>query len=358
LRQVSGLKEATLGEQDRSVQFNILSREVDTNRTLYDGLLQRYKEVSAASGISTNNISIVDVADAPLRPSSPKLLVNLAVALLVGLVLAAGLVYLREQIDDAVRSPVDIERKLGLIVMGTIPRVPLGEDMLTVLAKPLTPVNEAYAALRTSLSYSSAQGLPQTLLITSSQPAEGKTTTSFALAAAFAKLGNRVLLVDSDLRRPSLHKLLGVANTVGLSGLLVQRGNIEEAMIPLPEFNLTLLPSGRIPPNPTDVLAGGTLPAVLERLQQHFDIIVIDGPPVLGLADAPLLSAQVEATLLIVESNRGFGGRTKGAIRRLRAANGVIVGAVLTKFEARKSGYGYEYGYEYYSYGEPSKTPA
>lgn len=356
--QVSGLKEATLGEQDRSVQFNILSREVDTNRTLYDGLLQRFKEVSAAAGVSTNNISVVDTADTPLSPSSPKLLVNLAVALLVGLVLSASIVYLREEIDDAVRSPADIERKLGLTVLGTIPRVPEGEDVLGALAQPLAPVTEAYAALRTSLIYSSAQGLPQSLLITSTQPGEGKSTSSFAVAVALAKLGNRVLLVDADLRRPSLHDLLGIRNTVGLSDLLVQRGTIEGTLVALPDFGITLLPSGPIPPNPTDVLGGGTLPALIERLVGGFDIVVLDGPPVLGLADAPLLAAQVEATMLVVESNRGYGGRTKGAIRRLRSANAVVIGAVLTKFEARKSGVGYEYGYEYYNYSaSPQKLP-
>ena len=350
--QVGGLKEETLSEQDRSVRFNILSREVDTNRTLYDGLLQRFKEVSAASGVSTNNISIIDTAEAPLEPSSPRLAVNLALALLVGLVLAAALVYLREELDDAVRSPADIERKLRLPVLGIIPRVASVDNVIELLREPKSPVSEAYAALRTSLIYVTPHGVPRTLLITSSQPAEGKSTSSVAIASALANLGKRVVLIDADLRRPSLHRVVGVPNAVGLSDLLVGEHGIAESIQPAPGLAFRIIPSGPIPPNPTDLLSTPRLAAVLEALEAQFDVVVIDGPPVLGLADAPLLSAQAEATVLIVESNRGFRGRTKGAIRRLNTAHANLLGAVLTKFEAHKSGVGYEYGYEYYySYG-------
>lgn len=357
--QVGGLREDTLSEQDRSVRFNILSREVDTNRTLYDGLLQRFKELSAAAGTATNNISIIDTADPPLAPSSPRLLVNLLTALIAGLALAGVLVFLREQIDDAVRSPTDIERKLALAVLATIPRVPGGEDIMESLAQPGAKITEAYSALRTSLMYSTSEGLPHTMLVTSAQPAEGKSTSSMAIATGMAKLGKRVVLVDADLRRPSVHRMLGVSNEVGLSDLLVHRKSIEDAVVHIEHQGIWLLPSGPIPPNPSDILSSGRLADVLKQLKSSFDLVLLDGPPVLGLADAPLLSAQVDGTLLVIESNRGFRGRTKGAIRRLRDAQALILGAVLTKFDARKAGVGQEYGYEYYTYGhgnEPQKT--
>lgn len=355
--QVGGLREDTLSEQDRSVRFNILSREVDTNRTLYDGLLQRFKELSAAAGIATNNISIIDTADPPLDPSSPRLFVNLLTALVAGLGLAGVLVFLREQIDDAVRSPADIERKLALSVLGTIPRVPGGEDIMESLAQPGAKITEAYSALRTALMYSTSEGLPHTLLVTSSQPAEGKSTSSMAIAIGMAKLGKRVVLVDADLRRPSVHRMLGVSNEVGLSDLLVHRKSLEDAVVHIEHQGIWLIPSGPIPPNPSDILSSGRLGDVLRQLKSSFDLVLLDGPPVLGLADAPLLSAQVDGTLLVIESNRGFRGRTKGAIRRLRDAQALILGAVLTKFDARKAGVGQEYGYEYYTYGYGNEPP-
>ena len=350
--QVSGLKEETLGELDRSVRLNILMREADTNRTLYDGLLQRFKEISATAGVTANNISIIDRADLPTAPSSPKLIPNLAIGLFAGLVLAFVLVYLREQIDDAVRSPFDIERKLDLRVLGVIPRLANGADAAALLREPKEQITEAYAALRTALMYSTPHGLPSAILVTSSQPAEGKSTSSYALATSIARLGKRVVLVDADLRRPSMHKFFGETNKRGLSDLLVRNLTLDEVLIPVEGTTLSIVPSGNIPPNPTELLTAGVLPSVVADLTSRFELVIFDGPPVIGLADAPLLAAQIEATLLIIESESGFGGRTKGAIRRLKTTRSKLIGAVLTKFEAKKAGLGYEYDYyEYYSYG-------
>lgn len=348
--QVSGLKGATLSEQDRSVQYNILAREVDTNRTLYDGLLQRFKEVSAASGIASNNISVVDQADPPIIPSSPKLFFNMALALLAGFALAAALVFFREQIDDTVRAPADIEAKLGIPLLGTIPKTNKDESVLEALAMPRSPVAEAYSALRTSLLFSTMEGMPSSLLITSSQPAEGKSTTSYAIASDIARLGKKVALIDGDLRRPSLHRVIGTTNDVGLSSLLTRQARLEDSLRKPDGHEFWFMSSGPIPPNPTDLLAGDRFGELLATLKPQFDVVVVDGPPVLGLADAPMLSAELAATLLIVESNRGYRGRTKGAVRRLRTGRGHLIGAVLTKFNAKAAGFGEEYGYDYYTY--------
>ena len=355
--EVGGLKQATLAEQDRSVQFTILSREVDTNRTLYDGLLQRFKELSAAAGIASNNISVVDVADPPLSPSSPRLMFNMAVALLAGLVLAAVAVIAREQIDDVVRSPADLERKLQLASLGVVPRLPAGIDLAADLHQPKSSIAESYNALRSALLYSTADGLPCSILVTSTQAGEGKSTTSAAIAAGFAKLGRRVALVDADLRRPSLHKMFDGAAAGGLSDLLIGQAELADVAAPIADEGFWLIAAGPLPPNPTDLLSGGRLPEVIRAMEAAFDLVVIDGPPVLGLADAPMLAANARSTLFVIEANRGLRGRTKSAIRRLRLNHAHILGALLTKFEARKAGVDQYYGYEYYAYGE-AKTEA
>lgn len=348
--EVGGLQQATLGEQDRSVRFTILSREVDTNRALYDGLLQRFKELSAAAGIASNNISIVDTAEAPLGPSSPSLTFNVAIALLLGAVAAALLVLAREQIDDVVRGPVDLERKLNLPSLGVIPRLAADVDVLAALHAPKTPLAEAYNALRSALLYSTPHGLPRSILVTSTQPGEGKSTTSIAVASGFAKLGRRVVLIDADMRRPSLHKLVEGAGDRGLSDLLIGQATIADVAKPVANEDFLLIASGPVPPSPTDLLSGGRLPDLLAGLEEQFDLVVIDGPPVLGLADAPMLAANAQAVLFVIEANRGLRGRTKAALRRLRLNDAYMLGALLTKFEARKAGLDQYYGYEYYSY--------
>lgn len=349
--QVNQLKGATLAEQDRSVQYNILAREADTNRTLYDGLLQRYKEVSAQSGVTTNNISIVDQADPPIKPSSPKLGLNLILALVIGAAVAAGIVFIREQMDDAVRAPDDIERKLGLSVLGVVPRAEGSEDVIAALEAPRSPVAEAYHALRASLLLSSVDGLPRSLLITSSQAGEGKSTTSYAIASDMARLGKRTVLIDVDLRRPNLHRLMGTNNDAGVSTVLTHQATLASVLRPTEFDNLHFISSGPIPPSPTELLGSPALAELVGRLQDEFDLVVLDGPPVLGLADAPILATVAESTALVVESNRGHRGATKSAVRRLQATHANLIGAILTKFEAQKAGYGYAYGYDYYHYG-------
>ncbi|MEI9851648.1 MAG: polysaccharide biosynthesis tyrosine autokinase [Sphingomonas sp.] len=356
--QVSGLKDATLAEQDRGVRFGILAREADTNRTMYEGLLQRFKEVSASAGLSSNNISIIDEAEPPVVPSSPKLWVNMFLSLVAGCGLAVAVVFIRERIDDSIRVPEDAERKLELPVIGVIPIAREGADLLEELLSPRTNVAEAYHALRTSLIYSSPEGLPRSLLVTSSQPSEGKSTTSFAVAHDIARLGKRVILVDTDLRRPSLHRIIGIDNSVGVVDLITHHASSVSPIRPSGYENLAFISSGPVPPNPTELLSSNRMRELLNQLHQEYDIVVLDGPPVLGLADAPILSALAEATLFVVEAGRSRRGGAKAAIRRLRSAHGRLVGSVLTKFDSKRAGTQY-YGNEYYYYGSeaPGEAP-
>ncbi|MGN3975246.1 GumC family protein [Tsuneonella sp. SYSU-LHT278] len=353
LGQVSALTGETLAEQDRGVRLGILQREADTNRTLYDGLLQRYKEVSAQSGITDNNVSKVDEAVPPTSPSSPNLKLNLALALLAGLGLAAVLVFLREQLDDTVRLPDDLESKLGLQLLGVVPDI--GDDeVLELLQQPKSRLAEAYNALRTSVLHSSATGLPRAILVTSTQAGEGKSTTSFALAKGLASLGRNVLLMDVDLRKPSLHRLVGEQHgAIGLSSVLANQSELAEVVKTRSEGlgQLSYVVAGPIPPSPTELLGSNRMAELLVSLRSQYDAVVMDGPPVLGLADSPTIAADVDATIFVIEAGRSHRGASKLALRRLRAAGARVLGGVMTKFEPTgSSDYGY-YGYDYYAYG-------
>ena len=351
---VNGLKASTAGEQDKSVRYNILAREVETNRQLYDGQLQRFKELSAAAGVTTNNIALIDRANTPAVPSSPSLKLNLAVALLFGLVAAAALVAWREQRDDAVRAPADVERKLELPALAAIPKPAEGQDTRALLSEPRSETAEAYASLRGALLYATSEGLPRSLLVTSAHPKEGKSTTSWAVASSLARLDRRVLLIDGDLRKPNVHRIAELGNSVGMSDLLVGAKSLDEVIHQATGaggHTLDVITSGPIPPNPTDLLGAGRLEAILAELETRYQVVVIDGPPVLGLADAPSLSANAEATLFVVEADRSGRGSTKTALKRLRAAQANLIGVVLTKFDATRAGIGRDYGYAYYHYG-------
>lgn len=354
--QVNALKGSSLAEQDQSVQYNLLAREADTNRALYDGLLQRYKELNAAAGISTSNISIIDSADEPTGPSSPNLAKNITLALLGGVVLAAAVVFLKSQFDDAVRVPEDIESKLGLSLLGVIPKTQ-ETDPAVAMADPKSPISEGYNSLRSSLLYSTANGMPKTVLITSSQPSEGKSTTSWAIAQGIAKLGRTVVLLDVDLRRPTLHRNLGISNEHGMSTVLTAQDAVGDVIQPTDIETLKVITSGPIPPSPTELLSSTRMEQMLDDLSQRFDTVILDSPPVLGLADAPLMSALVEGVVLVVESSRSRRGSLKASMRRLRTMQPNILGAVLTMFDATKSGNRYSeyYGYEYYQYKSKSE---
>ncbi len=349
--QVNALQNQTMSEQDRTVRYNTLAREGDTNRQLYDGLLQRYRELNAAAGISASNVSVIDQAEAPRSPSSPNLMKNIFFSIAAGMVLAAIVVFMRDQLDDRIRMPEDVEEKVNLPLLGVIPKE-TEDDLATQLADPKSPLSEAYSSLRGSLMYSTTQGLPPILLVTSSQQSEGKSTTSFATARALSRVGKRVLLIDADMRRPSIHSRVGLDNAAGLSTLLTSQQAAMSVVRATDEENLWVLTSGPHPPSPSELLASPRMAQILEELAKEFDSIVIDSPPVLGLADAPVLSAIADGVAFVIEAEGGQRGAVKASLRRLRAMNPVIVGAILTKFDPNKSSNRYSsyYGYEYYRY--------
>lgn len=353
--QIEVLRAEVLDLQRRSIEYNILKREVDTSRSLYEGLLQRFKEVDVAGGVGANNVFVIDKAELPAAPSSPSMLRALMLSLALGLGAGLAAAFALERLDDTVRLPDEIERTLGLATLGVIPRVGGATTIEGELGDPRSSIAEAYRSMCTALQFAAEGGLPRSLLVTSAGPAEGKSITSVAVARHFAMMGQKVLLIDADLRNHSLHVRLGRDAAMGLSNYLAGHCSPPEAFQATDIANLAFLASGPLPPNAADLLAGSRLHSLLTVGMEVFDLIVIDGPPVMGLADAPLLSSAAAATVLIVAAGQVRKGLLHDALRRIRLTRGPIIGGVLTKFDVKRAGYGFGYGYGY-GYGHAGQA--
>ncbi|HYI64433.1 MAG TPA: polysaccharide biosynthesis tyrosine autokinase [Allosphingosinicella sp.] len=353
---VDQLKSGVLDLRRRSIQYNILQRDVDTNRQLYDGLLQRYKEIGIAGGVGVNNISIVDQAELPEDPSSPRILLNILLGLIAGLIAGSGAALALEQIDEGLADPSEIEETLGVPLLGIIPRIATGKP-LEELDDRKSMVAEAYMSVQTNLAFSTDHGIPKAIAVTSTRPAEGKSTTSSALATTLARAGRRTLLIDADMRSPSLHHFYNVENKRGLSNYLSGADDLASLIQPTSNDNMFVLSSGPSPPSAAELLSGDRLERLIAEGLKLFEHLVFDAPPIMGLADAPLLGSKVEGTIFVLESHRTKKSMARVAIARLRSANSQILGAVLTKFDAKRAyyGYGYDYGYSY-GYGEPAES--
>ena len=355
--QIGSLRTQALDVDGRSIEYTILKRETDTNRQLYDSLLQRFKEVGAAGDVRSNNITIVDRAQGGFR-FKPNLLTNLLLGILAGLALGFLTAIVLEFLDDSLKTPEDIEQKLRLAVLGIIPKLAAKDSVASASSDPRSSFSEAYRSVRTTLQFATDHGVPRSLLITSPSAGEGKSTTALALARNLAQVGKRVLLVDSDLRNPSLHKILGLKADVGLSNLLAGGSTLANALQHTDDERLHVLLAGPLPPNPAELLSGTKFVSMLTVAAQHYDQIIIDGPPVLGLADAPILSNCVESTLLVISSANTRTSTAQAALKRLISARGRVIGALLTKYDPKSAGFGYGYGYKYdayYSYGDKPK---
>ncbi|MBX9757154.1 MAG: polysaccharide biosynthesis tyrosine autokinase [Beijerinckiaceae bacterium] len=349
------VKEEVLDIRGRSIEYTILTREVDTARSLYDGVLQQFRELGVAGDVDMNNVSIVDRAQLPRAHDSPSLRINLIIALLFGLVGAAGAIAVREALDDTFKTPDDIEDGLNLIVLGISPVFTPSEMALlpfqSVQKDVTSPIAEAYRSLRTALQFSTEEGAPKTLLVTSSRPGEGKSTTAASLAYNFAQLGMKVLLVDADLRNPSMHRVLGVENGAGLSNYLIGAAEASEVSKESGVAGLTVMTTGPLPPNPAELLAGPRFASLLTVASDNFDIVIIDGPPVMGLADSTIIGSLAAGTLLVVESGGARRAVVRDAVKRLDFARARILGVLLSKFDPQKSGFTYGYGGYSYTYG-------
>jgi capsular exopolysaccharide synthesis family protein len=338
--QVARVKAQSLAEQDRSVRYNTLKHEADTDRLMYDSLLQRQREVSSAAGLNTNNISVLDEAEAPMQPSSPNPLLNAVAGVVLGLVVGIALAMLREVTDERVNSADALERKLGLRSLGEIPvlRGINGQALLSALGDPSSDINAAFTAFRTSLLFSTASGLPKSVLITSSSLGEGKTTAAIATASSLASAGRRVLLIDADMRQRGTTELLGLEDAQGLSSLLTRQADLGGVIVDRSRLGFNVLPAGPTPPGPSDILDLGTLRAMLDKVAKDYDCAIIDSPGAAQLADASLLGAAADCVVFLTSAQANHRGRAKSALRRLSNTGATILGGLVNKGQGGLSG--------------------
>ncbi|WP_371396503.1 GumC family protein [Fretibacter rubidus] len=344
---VRALKASVVNVREKSIDYNILQRQVETERTQYDALLARLKEVSVSDDLGSNLVEVVDRAQSPKNPFKPDRLRGLLLALLLSGGLGFAIAYAIEMIDDHVKSPDDVKHKLGQVIMGVIPMGKNPEDFATELANPQTTTAEAYASLRTNLQFSGGDGGPRIIQVTSTRSGEGKSVTSLATALRFAGAGHKTLLIDADMRLPTFLDGAG-QRSVGLSGVLTSSTEFKDAVKSTKYDLLSLLPSGTIVPNPSEILSSSRFDALLDWASENYDYVIVDGPPVLGLADAPVLGAKVDATLLVVETGRLRTPNIKASLDRLVSSGTKVLGVVLTKYKAQNKGY---MDYYQYSYG-------
>jgi succinoglycan biosynthesis transport protein ExoP len=354
----------------RAVQYNILKREVDTNKQLYEGLLQRLKEASVSASLKASNIRVVDAAEPPTKPVKPKIQLNLGVAAILGLGLGICAAFFQERLDDTVKGSGDVERLLGLATVGLIPSVSQsngnhnGMHRLLENTKALshnengngrrsaaawhridgdepryTAMVEAFRSLRTSILLSTADRPPSTLLVTSTQPGEGKTTIATNLAIALAQVGQRVLLVDADLRSPSLHRLFGSQENLGLVSCLSGHQDWQAVVRPSGSPGLDLLFCGPIPPNPSELLSSRSMGALIRSAREKYEFIILDSAPMLALADSRILATQVTGVLLVVKNATIPREQIMQTLSGIRSVGANVVGVALNNVDFQTVGY-------------------
>jgi succinoglycan biosynthesis transport protein ExoP len=369
-------KAAALGLKDAAVEYAILAREVDTNRQLYDSVLQRMRETGVAAELRTSNVSVIDQAELPRIPSQPRKKKMLLLSALMGLMGGVGLALFFEYLDNTdhtLKTSEEVERYLRLPNLGVVPdflslngrrytlrklpytppqipsALPSGKKHALVLAHhPLSVLTEAYRMLRTAILLSRAGESPKTVLFTSGIHGEGKTVTVVNTAIIFAQMGVRVLVIDADLRRPDCHRVLGLENGLGLTEVLTGQMGPSEAIRPAAINGFFLLSAGSIPPNPAELVGSKKMQETVTSLQEQYDYILIDSPPVMQLSDAVLLSTMVEGVVLVVSSQETPKYVVREACSRLNYARAKILGVMLNRVNLRSGDYAYYYR-PYYS---------
>jgi len=348
----NGLAGANLTEDARQTEIKRLESIRAQYQNSYASLLRSYETLRLTEAQTVNTVTVMEPADLPRYPVGPRKTTNTLLAAAVGLALAVGVAFLVEYLDDTLKTSADVQSVLALPTLGSIARINPAKspaETLIVAAHPKSHVAEAYRVLRTNIEFSSVDEPVQTLMVTSSGPTEGKSTTVANLGVAMAEAGKRVIVVDSDLRRPVQHKLFQVTNAVGLTSLLMADApNVAEFLTPTAVENLRLVTCGPIPPNPAELLGSKRMANAVRLLLEHADVVLFDSPPTLAVTDAAVLGAQVDGVLLVVDAGVTRRGEVEQAQETLKQVGVPLLGVVLNRLKLGRGGYGYYY---YYSSG-------
>jgi polysaccharide biosynthesis transport protein len=359
---LDAVKQEAMGVNRKAIEYGVLRREVDGNQQMYKDLLTRTKQTGLETELETTNIRVVEKAEVPRGPISPQRVRNYQLGTLVGLLLGIGLVLIFEHFDNTLKTPEDVKEQLGLPFLGMVPDVGVRQTPANatraggvsplILKNPQSAVAESYRVLRTNLIFSSADNQGRAIVISSANPGEGKTTTVANLASSLALNGAKVLAVDADLRRPTMHNHFGIPKTPGLSDLIVGKCQASQAIQSTRFKGLQVLPCGYVPPNPAELLGSAHMRQVIEALRTHYEWVLIDTPPILAMADTPVLCPLVDGVILVIGAEVSGRPTIQRAVDQIQGVGGKIVGVVLNKVDLERNSYYYSqyYGEYYRSY--------
>ena len=336
----------------KGIDYGVLERQAQTDREVYQTLLSRQNELTVASNSRSNNARLMDSAELPTAPFSPDPWRNTFIATVLGLTLSLSLVFGFEYFDDTIKTPEEVTQKLRLSFLGLVPAV-RGDKVPLLLGAAPHDFAEAYRALRTSLVFSSGSEAKRVIAVTSAQPLEGKTTSACNLATVLAFGGARVLLIDADMRRPSVHRTLDLNNSIGLSHLLVGQARVRDVVQRTSEPNLYIITAGRTPPNPSELLSSERMKRFVSSLSTGpFDWVVIDTPPVLAVTDAVIIAPLVSGVVVVLGAQMTRQRVAERAVEMLRSSRPHILGVMLNRvdFDRNKYYYSRYYGYQYKKY--------
>jgi succinoglycan biosynthesis transport protein ExoP len=356
-------KQDALELNRKGIDYGVLQRDAASNRQIFDALMQRTKETGISGALKTSNIRIVDVAEVPRSPASPNKTANLLLALVGGSLLAVGLAFFFDYLDNRIKSPAEVKVHLGVPFLGMVPAVTGKAAATGTLLTHGTQPNfaEAFRMIRTNVLFSWVEDAGRSIVVTSTGPGEGKTLVASNLAVALSQTGERVLLIDADMRRPRVHEVFDDNQEPGLSNVLVGTTKASEAVRSTSSANLWVLPAGHIPPNPAELLGSKRFKDLLATLNEHFQWVVIDSPPVMAVADAPIAAHIAHGVVFVVGAEMTGRNLAQTALEQLSNANAHVLGVVLNRVDLERNAYYYsqyyrrEYG-AYYTKSAPAKT--
>ena len=351
-------KKESLELNQKAIQYGVLRRESESARYMYELLIKRFKETSLTEDMKTGNIRIIDRAEVPEYPIKPKKKLNILLAIIVSLLTGTGLAFFFEYLDNTIKLPEEVEKHLNIPFLGSTPLFSTknkwnirGDTSPELIAfnYPRSTASESYRSIRTNILFSSAESVPQVILITGVGPQEGKTITTANLAVTMAQADSKIVILDCDMRRANVHKVFGTANDHGISNLLVGNSNMREAILHTRIPNLDVIPCGPIPPNPSELLGSTRMTTLLNSLRKHYAHILIDSPPSIAVTDAVVLSKSVDGVILVIRAGYTAKEIIKSGIVQFAAVGTHILGAVLNGVDMSRDRYHYQYYYYHYS---------